>query len=152
MTPLCVFVDRYYTGKPNYPFGYGKTYTTFEVTTDVSTVSVSAGFSQNVTVSVKNTGQRAGDEVVMAYFQADSGVIPAGEPAQKLRKQLFDFTRVHVEVGQTATATFEVSAASVMLHAASGDAVLWPGKYTLQFTNGDDETEIGTASVRASVH
>jgi len=127
---------RYYTGEPVYPFGYGLGYTTFDVTADAASVSVSGGAAKNVTITVHNTGVVSGDEVILAYFTAEDGVIPSQEPAVRIQKQLFDFARVHAKAGETATAVFEVSAESVTLHKEAGDSTAWPGKYSLVFTNG----------------
>jgi hypothetical protein len=112
----------------------------------VSSIVVTPGAEKNVTVSVKNTGAHAGDEVIMAYFTAGPGVIPAGEPAGQIRKQMFDFTRLHVDSGETEKVVFSVTADSVNLHTASGEVVRWPGQYTLEFTNGNWDPA-GTANV-----
>lgn len=63
----------------NYPFGFGLSYTTFDVQT------VSAEQSDGViriAVQVTNTGDAAGKEVVQAYFGAPQGVL--GKPAKQL--------------------------------------------------------------------
>ena len=66
---------RYFNGKPLYPFGYGLSYTKFSYT-DLSVPTQSVAADQPVTadVTVTNTGQIAGDEVVQVYLK-----FPAGE-------------------------------------------------------------------------
>ena len=81
----------YFRDTPLYPFGYGLSYTTFEYR-DLKTHS--AGFSSSgvigVNVTVKNTGSRAGDEVVQLYVRhLDSAV-------QRPLKELADFKRIHL--------------------------------------------------------
>lgn len=64
---------RYYDSfgvEPAYAFGYGLSYTDFEINTN----SVKAeGSKVNVSVSVKNTGDRAGKETVQLYISAPAG-------------------------------------------------------------------------------
>ena len=59
----------------NYPFGYGLSYTTFDISTPVAKL---CGENIEVSVSVKNTGKLAGKEVVQVYFSAPQGVL--GKP------------------------------------------------------------------------
>lgn len=78
-----------------YPFGYGLSYTTFELGKPVITVTGpdascdlkdAAGAYEDlkvtVKVSVKNTGSRAGREVVQVYYGAPQGKL--GKPAKEL--------------------------------------------------------------------
>ena len=62
-----------------YPFGYGLSYTTFEV--EAPAVQVK-GQKVNVSASVTNTGTRAGKEVLQVYFSAPQGKL--GKPAKVL--------------------------------------------------------------------
>lgn len=65
--------------KVNYEFGYGLSYTTF----DISNVNVSnEGDKINVVAKVTNTGSTAGKEVVQAYFSAPQGKL--GKPGKEL--------------------------------------------------------------------
>lgn len=65
--------------KVNYPFGFGLSYTTFEV----KTVSAKEENGEiRIVVSVTNTGSVAGKEVVQAYFGAPCGKL--GKPAKQL--------------------------------------------------------------------
>ena len=61
----------YFKGQPLYPFGFGLSYTTFEYSNlRTSADSVTAAGEVVVSVDVKNTGTRAGDEVVQTVRQA----------------------------------------------------------------------------------
>ena len=82
---------RFSSERPLYPFGFGRSYTTFAYR-NLKTHSAALPSSGviGVTVSVKNTGQRAGDEVVQLYVKhLDSAV-------QRPLKELADFKRVHL--------------------------------------------------------
>ena len=66
--------------KPIYPFGYGLSYTTFEIT-DIGLAVDGSGV--NVTAVVKNTGDSAGKEVVQVYVSAPQGSLD--RPYQELK-------------------------------------------------------------------
>lgn len=86
---------RYYqtAGVPvAYPFGYGLSYTTFAYR-DLTAIPT------GVTVTVENTGDRAGDEVVQVYIAKPDAKI--FRPAQELK----GFARVHLEAGESRTVT-----------------------------------------------
>ena len=62
---------RYFRGTPQYAFGYGLSYTTFEVGKGkLSKKSMKADGSVTVTVPVKNTGDREGTETIQVYVKA----------------------------------------------------------------------------------
>ena len=86
---------RYFTGKPLYGFGFGLSYTTFSYSDlKLSTPTVEAGEPVTVEVDVKNTGERAGDEVVEVYLTQPKG-------AETPIRTLAGFSRVHLDGGQT---------------------------------------------------
>ena len=98
-----IFVGyRYYTTyqkKVRYPFGFGLSYTSFEW----SEMTVKAeGENIAVTCRIKNTGRRAGADVVQLYVSA-----PRGKVLRPLR-ELKAFRKVRLEAGeeQTVTLTF----------------------------------------------
>ncbi len=87
---------RYFSGEPLWPFGHGRSYTTFRYD-DLRIESEARGAASPVlSVSVTNTGQRAGDDVVTA-FVAHEG---AGRTAP--RRALAAFRRVTLEPGASA--------------------------------------------------
>ena len=63
----------------SYPFGYGLSYTTFEL---ASTVVRPAGDDIEVRTAVTNTGNAAGRQVIQVYFSAPQGRL--GKPARQL--------------------------------------------------------------------
>lgn len=82
---------RYFHGEPLYPFGYGLSYTTFSYQ-DLRTAFGSGDLS--ISVDLKNTGKRDGDEVVQLYWKQVNG-----GPDAPIRS-LGAFDRVHFEVGE----------------------------------------------------
>jgi beta-glucosidase len=98
----------YFKGEPLYPFGYGLSYTTFEYS-DLKTSAPTLGTNGAVTVSVdvKNTGRRAGEEVVQLYVRRPGGA--ADRPRQELR----GFKRIALEPGETKTVEMPLPASSL---------------------------------------
>jgi beta-glucosidase len=94
---------RYYTGDPLYAFGHGLSYTTFSYEKiGLSASTVRAGDTVQVSVTVKNTGARDGDEVVQIYATAGNPPVP-----MPLR-QLVGFARVPLKAGETKTVAIDV--------------------------------------------
>jgi beta-glucosidase len=84
----------YSKDQPLYAFGYGLSYSTFAYHgLHVSTSTIPAGGAVEVTVKVKNTGKRAGDEVVQLYIQH------LGSSVERPKLELKGFKRVHIEAG-----------------------------------------------------
>jgi beta-glucosidase len=91
---------RYFKGKPLYPFGYGLSYTKFDYAN--LHVAAAAGNTLDVTVDVKNAGDRDGDEVVQLY------ATPPAESHPREIAALCGFSRVHVAKGETKTVRLTV--------------------------------------------
>lgn len=88
---------------PLYPFGYGLSYTTFAYQgLTLSAATVEANGSVQATVRVKNTGRRAGDEVVQMYVQHLGSAV--GRPKLELK----GFKRVHIEAGAERNVTLDL--------------------------------------------
>ena len=90
----------YFKGEPLYPFGFGLSYTTSEYSNlKTSAPALSAKGSIDISVDVKNTGTRAGAEVVQLYVKH------VGSAVERPNKELRGFKRVQVPAGQTKTVT-----------------------------------------------
>ena len=88
---------------PLFPFGYGRSYTTFAVDElHVSTDEVATDGELEVAVRVHNTGPRAGSEVVQLYLH--DVVASLARPVQ----QLIGFTRVDLDAGAHCEVAFRV--------------------------------------------
>ncbi len=83
----------YFKGEPLYPFGYGLSYTTF----DYQKIKSIKKDEKNIylTVSVKNTGTRDGEEVVQLYVSYPESSVE--RPARQLRA----FRRIPIKAGAT---------------------------------------------------
>ncbi|HWD91939.1 MAG TPA: glycoside hydrolase family 3 C-terminal domain-containing protein [Verrucomicrobiae bacterium] len=89
--------------KPLFPFGYGLSYTSFAYSQPrLSEAMLAANGTVTLTLNVKNTGSRAGAEVVQLYVHAPDG--PIDRPLRELK----GFARVELEPGETKTVSFDV--------------------------------------------
>ena len=79
---------------PLFPFGFGLSYTTFELSDLQAT-------SSEATVTVRNTGQRAGSEVVQIYVSPTDNNATIDRPAKELR----GFAKVALQPGESKTVT-----------------------------------------------
>jgi beta-glucosidase len=93
----------YSKDKPLYAFGYGLSYASFAYEgVKVSTPKVTAEGVVQVTVKVKNTGKRAGDEVVQLYVQH------LGSKVERPQLELKGFRRVRIEAGVEQNVAFDL--------------------------------------------
>jgi beta-glucosidase len=111
---------------PQYPFGYGLSYTTFNVgAPQLSSGSVSPNGRLRVTVPISNTGSVAGDDVVQLYLHQDFTSIL--QPVRKLE----GFQRVSVPAGQSTTVTFTLNRQNFGFYNDQGQFVIEPGQFHL---------------------
>jgi len=95
----------YFKGQPLYPFGYGLSYTTFEYSNlRTSAPELGKGGGITVSVDVRNTGARAGDEVVQMY------VAHEGSMVERPVRELKGFQRIHLAAGKKATVKLPLKA------------------------------------------
>jgi beta-glucosidase-like glycosyl hydrolase len=117
---------------PLYPFGYGGSYTSFEVDAlRISDAEVPTDGAFTVSVRVRNTGLREGDEVVQLYLH--DLVAQVARPV----KQLVGFARVGLAPGEGVDVTFRVHA----------DRTAYPNRELQRIVEpGDIEVMVGTSS------
>lgn len=96
------YFETFAKEKVRYPFGYGLSYTTFEQTVgSFENEPENRSFQLNVTV--KNTGDTAGKEVVQVYVEAPQGAL--GKP----KRVLVDFAKTEeLKPGETVELAFTV--------------------------------------------
>lgn len=93
------YTYMYHKAAPLYPFGHGLSYTTFEYS-DMALSSERLNKDEEVTISatVKNTGDRAGADVVQLYARCQSSI-------DRPQLQLVGFARVELAPGESQTIT-----------------------------------------------
>jgi beta-glucosidase len=111
---------------PLFPFGHGLSYTTFDYgPLELESDAVDVGGELRVSLTVTNTGDRRGTEVVQLYAADTATGVTL--PAQ----QLIGFARVDLEPGASKTVSFEVPMSQLAYTGASGDLVMEPGPVDL---------------------
>ena len=116
---------KYFTGDPLYPFGHGLSYTTFTYSDLDVPRSVKAGKTVPVSVTVTNSGERTGDEVVELYITDREASIPV--PIRKL----VGFKRVSLEAGESQNVSFEIDPRELSLITDDTRRVIEPGVFDL---------------------
>ena len=118
----------------SYPFGYGLSYTTFEYS---DAKIAEKGDSYEVSVTIKNTGEREGKEVVELYISA-----PDNKAANKPAKELKAFAKTKaLKAGESETVTMTVKAADLASFDEAASAwVVAEGEY--QFLVGASSQDI----------
>ncbi len=127
---------RYMTEKPLFPFGYGLSYTTFQMG-DMKVMY--GGGSMKITIPVTNTGTRDGSETVQVYIHRNDD--PEG-PVMALRA----FKRVEVPAGGTVEAVMEMNQDEFYqwYDEKSGGMKVQPGKFTVWYGNSSDRDALKT--------
>ncbi len=124
-----IFSGGYVDGpsKPLYPFGYGLSYTSFALSdfTVPEDETPADGGTIRVSVTVCNTGERAGDEVVQLYTHFKDAYVT------RPWKQLAAFKRVTLQPGERKRVTFAVSTAQLGYYNEEMDFVAEPGAMDL---------------------
>jgi beta-glucosidase len=123
-----------------YPFGHGLSYTTVE-TSDLE-VRTTGADTATVTLTVTNTGERAGRHVVQVYVATKAG--PVRRPARELR----GFTKVSLAAGESQTVRIDLDRrAFAYWDVQEGGWVVAPGEYTVQI--GRSATDIAAEATVA---
>jgi beta-glucosidase len=109
------YIDVDFT--PEYPFGFGLSYTTFSYQDlRVSGLTFAA--------TIANTGKLAGDEVVQLYTSG-----PAGGSVARPVRELKGFQRIHLKPGEKRSVEFKLSRSDLAFYGASGRVTTEPGRY-----------------------
>ncbi|MBN1466901.1 glycoside hydrolase family 3 C-terminal domain-containing protein [candidate division KSB1 bacterium] len=138
---------RYFTGEPLYPFGHGLSYTTFTYRDLQAPETVRGDETFNVSAVVKNSGARAGDEVVQLYVSDMLASVPA--PIRSLQ----GFKRVSLQPGEEKTVTFTVTPRQLSLLDADFKRVVEPGVFKIAIGGAQpgDAKAVTTQSIEKQV-
>jgi beta-glucosidase len=154
----------HYTDGPNealFPFGFGLSYTTFEYSDlELSAAEFAIGDTLKVEVTVKNTGEVAGTEVVQLYVRDLVGSVT--RPVKELK----GFRRVELAAGVERIVTFTLTADDLAFYTARGRWEAEPGEFIVYvggssadvreqrvvLTTADESAQRLVAGRRSSVH
>lgn len=132
-----VFIGyRYYEKeqiKPAFSFGYGLSYTSFEI----KDLKVTQDTAVSLEVSVTNTGSVAGAEVVQCYVS--DPVCSVERPVKELKA----YSKVFLQPGETKKVTLELpKKAFAFYDVDKKDFVVEPGEFVLHVGNASDNCKL----------
>ncbi|MDI9418649.1 MAG: glycoside hydrolase family 3 C-terminal domain-containing protein [Bacillota bacterium] len=119
---------RFMNSTPLYPFGYGLSYTKFDysgLALDQDAVDAGSDFAVKVSVSVTNSGDRAGAEVVMLYVKDEEASVRV--PNWELQ----GFQKIMLQPGESQRVEFTLARRQLALIGNDGKCVLEPGRFTI---------------------
>ena len=119
---------RYFTGEPLFPFGYGLSYTTFQI-------GKPAYKNNKVQVNVKNTGKREGTETVQVYIRNTAD-------KEGPQKTLRAYSQVTLKPGEAKTVSIDLPRSSFEGWDAQTNTMrVLPGKYELMVGNSSADKD-----------
>jgi beta-glucosidase len=121
---------RYYAGQPLYPFGFGLSYSKFQLSSvHLSSSEVKADVDPVIEGTITNLGMRAGSETIQVYVDpASNGLGHA--------PRLVGFRRVDLCAGGTASFSVTINSRWLSHVAENGEHVLSAGPYALHVGTG----------------
>lgn len=134
------YTSRYFdiTNGPLFPFGYGLSYTTFNVSDiTLSAPTMKAGGKLQARVTVTNTGDREGATVVQMYLHQT--MASSSRPVKELK----GFRRVNLKPGESRVVSFDITDDALAFYNAQVKRVVEPGKFDVYV--GLDSEKLKTA-------
>ena len=133
---------KFYIGQAVFQFGDGLSYTTFNYSWDNDSINSIVSIQsltnlnsnqskilfQSYRVNVTNTGDVAGNDVVLAYVKPPEKSL--NDPSPPI-KRLFGFERVYLNVGETTEVYFPLNIQSLLTVGLDGTKWLEPGLYRI---------------------
>ncbi len=115
------YIDE--VNQPLYPFGHGLSYTTFKYSN--LAIDDSNQKEIRVTISLKNTGLKAGEEIAQLYIKDHFASV--ARPIQELK----GFQKVLLQPGESKKLKFVLTEAELGFFNAKGDYLVEPGKFDI---------------------
>ncbi|MFW5943671.1 MAG: glycoside hydrolase family 3 N-terminal domain-containing protein [Bacteroidota bacterium] len=120
------YTSKYIDGpnKPLYPFGYGLSYTTFSYSDiRLSQQEINFGETLQVGITIKNTGDRMGEEIVQLYTRDMVGSVT--RPVKELK----DFRKIFLQPGEERDVIFEISSDDLAFYTKDMEFEAEPGEF-----------------------
>ena len=116
--------------EPLYPFGYGLSYTKFEISSvELNNTKLSVGENITASVIVKNVGEYAGAETLQLYIQDVTASVT--RPVKELK----GFRKIYLEKGESRKVSFEVNEEMLRFVRADGTIGSEPGLFRIWIGN-----------------
>jgi len=122
---------------PLYPFGFGLSYTTFAFkNVRLEKKEIRAGLSTRVLVDVKNTGKRAGTEVVQLYVR--DCVSSVTRPVKELK----GFQKIVLRPDESRTVALELTPESLAFYDVHMKYTVEPGEFEIMVGNSSRDSDL----------
>jgi beta-glucosidase len=131
---------RYFKGEPLYGFGYGLSYSSFTYDQLKLAATAVKGKAVPVSVRIRNSGKRDGEEVVQLYVSSQDKNIQA--PIKALK----GFERVFLKGGESKTVRFDLSPEDLSIIDDDGTPKEYNGRVTISVGGGQPDTKLKTTS------
>jgi beta-glucosidase len=132
------------SGEPLFPFGFGLSYTAFEygnIKLDKGTISTNE--SASVSITIKNLGEREGEEVVQLYIKDVLSTM--ARPIQELKA----FTRIHLGAREQKEVVFAITPEMLSMLNEKMVRVVEPGVFKIMIgSSSKDVKQITTVTVK----
>lgn len=126
---------------PLYPFGYGLSYTTFSYSeVKLNKTNLKGNETLTASVTVTNTGQFAGEEVVQLYISD-----PVASISRSV-KELKNYQKINLQPGEKKEIVFNITTSDLKFYNNQLKYDWEPGKFIVQI--GTNSSDIHTASVQ----
>jgi beta-glucosidase len=123
--------------KPQFEFGEGLSYTTFAFSDlRLGQKTVTGNVDLSVSVTVTNSGRRAGKEVVQLYVS--DLVASLSPPGKRLRR----FAKIYLESGQSRTVSFKLHRADLGFIGSDNKPIVEPGEFEVMIAGLRDRFEL----------
>jgi beta-glucosidase len=128
---------------PLFAFGYGLSYTTFEITNvRLAEASIARGGSTRVLAELTNTGSREGTEVVQMYIR--DRVSSVTRPVKELK----GFRKITLQPGETQTVEIEVTPESLAFYDIRMEYVVEPGEFEIMVGTSSRDSDLQKVILR----
>ena len=123
--------------RPLFPFGHGLSYTTFEYSQlRTSSPMIGRGSRLVVSADVRNTGGRAGEEVVQLYLE--DVISTVARPGKELK----GFAKVRLEPGEKRTVRFELTPDDLALYDRNLRRIVEPGEFRIFIGSSSEDIRL----------
>ena len=119
---------------PQFPFGFGLSYTTFQYSDlKLSTQKIKSSETIEVTFKLTNSGKFEGEEVVQLYLRDKVGCVV------RPIKELKDFEKVKLAVGETKTITFIIDKSKLSFYNDKLEYITEAGEFDLMIGSSSED-------------
>ena len=131
---------KYFHKEPLYAFGHGLSYTNFKYSKLELPKKIDGKDEINLIVTVRNTGNHPGDEVIQLYISDIESSYPVAI------RSLVGFERIYLQPGESKKVEFKILPRQLTLIDDESKRILEPGEFIISVGGGQPDRKLGTHS------